>query len=76
MGGAYGDKTAALARFAAAVATLSPNCRARLTVENDDRPNLFSVADLLPLHAACGASPPPPSPPPRRLLAASPSADA
>jgi hypothetical protein len=25
------------------------------TVENDDRPNLFSVSDLLPLHAACGA---------------------
>ena len=55
VGGAYGDKSAALARFAATVATLSPRCRARLTVENDDRPNLFSVSDLLPLHAACGA---------------------
>jgi UV DNA damage endonuclease len=43
VGGTYGDKAATLARFADAVATrLSPNCRARLTVENDDRPSLYS----------------------------------
>lgn len=33
---------------------LSPNCKARLTVENDDRPNLFSVRDLLLVHELSG----------------------
>jgi UV DNA damage endonuclease len=50
----YGSKPRALARFAAAFDRLSPSLRARLTLENDDRPNSYSVADLLPLHAACG----------------------
>ena len=30
---------------------LSPNCRARLTVENDDRASMYSVADLTYLAA-------------------------
>lgn len=45
-GGAYGDKTAALARMAAVVKTLPRCIRDRLTFENDDR--VYTPADLLP----------------------------
>jgi len=51
-GGAYGDKPAALARFAQAVEGLSPRVRSRLTVENDDK--VFTPADLLPICKATG----------------------
>jgi UV DNA damage endonuclease len=44
VGGAYGDRTAAVSRFAAAVSRLSPGARARLTVENDER---WSLAEVL-----------------------------
>ncbi len=54
-GGTYGDKAATLARFARNfTARLSQNLRARLTVENDDRPTLYSVADLVPLYEQIG----------------------
>jgi hypothetical protein len=33
---------------------LSPNCKARLTVENDDRASLYSVVDLMKVHQATG----------------------
>ena len=46
-GGGYGDKPAALARFAANVAALPAAVRDRLAVENDDR--VFTPADLLPV---------------------------
>lgn len=46
-GGAFGDKTKALADFAANLTRLSPRVRSRLTVENDD--TTYSPADLLPL---------------------------
>ncbi len=46
-GGAYGDKAAALERFACSHARLSAAARRRLTVENDDR--IYTPADLLPL---------------------------
>jgi UV DNA damage endonuclease len=46
-GGAYGDKTAALERFARSLERLSLRARARLTLENDDV--TYHVADLLPL---------------------------
>jgi UV DNA damage endonuclease len=45
-----GSKAQSLARFAAGVERLSDACRARLTVENDDRPGMYSIADLLPLY--------------------------
>ncbi|KAF5843405.1 UV-endonuclease UvdE-domain-containing protein [Dunaliella salina] len=55
VGGAYGDKDATLHRFAKVVTErLSKNCKARLTVENDDRAALYSVRDLLRLHDLCG----------------------
>lgn len=51
-GGAYGDKSAALDRFAAALSRLSKRARSRLTVENDDV--TYTPADLLPLCRATG----------------------
>ena len=55
IGGAYGDKRAAVERFISNFWLLPANVRARLTVENDDRPNLFSVADLMHVHQETGA---------------------
>ena len=45
IGGAYGDKPAALARFRECFAALPQPVRARLTVENDDR--IFTAQDAL-----------------------------
>ena len=46
VGGAYGEPSAALARFCVAFTQLSVSLQARLTVENDDRANLYSTLDL------------------------------
>jgi UV DNA damage endonuclease len=54
VGGSYGDKDAALARFAASYQALSDRCRPRLTVENDDTGAGYSVKDLSKLSAMCG----------------------
>ncbi len=54
VGGTYGDKGDTLKRFADHYAALPDPIRLRLTVENDDKPGLYSVAELLPLHDACG----------------------
>lgn len=54
VGGTYGDKTATLARFARNFGLLSANLRARLTVENDDRPSLYTVSDLVPVSESVG----------------------
>lgn len=54
VGGVYGSKARTLDRFAAAFEALSPGARGRLAVENDDRPNSYSVADLLQLHSKTG----------------------
>jgi UV DNA damage endonuclease len=51
VGGAFGDKVSALARFAESYMQLPENTRNRLTVENDDKVNMFSVQDLLWLHS-------------------------
>lgn len=53
VGGTYDGKEKTLQRFAANFRKLSPNCQARLTVENDDRASMFSVRDLLRLHDMC-----------------------
>ena len=50
VGGAFGDKVSALARFAENYMNLPDNTRKRLTVENDDKVNMFSIQDLLWLH--------------------------
>lgn len=53
IGGVYGNKLATLDRFAENYERLSANCKARLTLENDDRPSAFAVKDLLPLSRKC-----------------------
>ena len=54
VGGAYGDKAESLKRFAANFQRLSNGLRQRLTVENDDKPGLYTVADLMALHEMTG----------------------
>ena len=46
VGGAYGDKDSAMARFCQNFKRLMPSTQKRLTVENDDKGNMFSVVDL------------------------------
>jgi UV DNA damage endonuclease len=50
VGGAYGDKPSALERFAENFQKLPDNVKSRLTIENDDKANMFSVSDLGYLH--------------------------
>jgi UV DNA damage endonuclease len=54
VGGAYGDKQETLKRFGQNFQLLSHNLRGRLTVENDDKPGLYTVADLKPVSEATG----------------------
>lgn len=54
VGGAYGNKSETLKRFAQNFGLLSSNLQKRLTIENDDKPGLFAVQELLPLHEAIG----------------------
>jgi UV DNA damage endonuclease len=55
VGGVYGNKRQAMERFAETFHTrLSDHLRARLTVENDDSANSYSVDDLLILHEKTG----------------------
>ena len=51
-GGVYGDKNAALERFAEVFRALPENVASRLSVENDDAS--YTVADLLPMCADLG----------------------
>jgi UV DNA damage endonuclease len=54
VGGAYGDKGETIQRFAKNFSLLSSNLQKRLTVENDDKAGLYTVAELYPLHEAIG----------------------
>src|SRR5215203_2152275 len=54
VGGAYGDKEETLKRFEQNFKLLSTNLKGRLSVENDDKPGLFTVNNLLGLHNAIG----------------------
>ena len=54
IGGAYGDRSTALRRFISNLSHLPDNVSSRLTVENDDKANMFSVTDLLSVHEATG----------------------
>jgi UV DNA damage endonuclease len=47
VGGAYGDKMTALKRFAENYVRLPATTMKRLTIENDDKINMFSIKDLL-----------------------------
>jgi UV DNA damage endonuclease len=46
IGGSYGDKESALARFCENFKSLAPSTQARLVVENDDKASQFGVLDL------------------------------
>jgi UV DNA damage endonuclease len=54
VGGAYGDKIETLKRFAQNFKLLSKNLKGRLSVENDDKPGLFTVTDLMPVYEETG----------------------
>ena len=47
VGGAYGEHEKSLARFCKNFERLAPSAQARLTVENDDKPNLYSTKMLV-----------------------------
>jgi UV DNA damage endonuclease len=47
VGGAYGNKQDAMKRWVDNFQLLGENTKKRLTVENDDKPNMFTVKDLL-----------------------------
>jgi UV DNA damage endonuclease len=52
LGGAYGDKDAAMSRFAANFPRLGESGRRRLVIENDE--TLYTVQDCLRVHEAIG----------------------
>jgi UV DNA damage endonuclease len=54
VGGAYGNKDEAMDRFATNFMRLPRSVQSRLTVENDDKPNLFAISDLLRIHEQTG----------------------
>ena len=53
-GGTYGDKKATMQRFCDNFKRLDANAQARLVVENDDRPSMYTVADLMYIHERIG----------------------
>lgn len=52
--GVYGDKKAAMDRFCKNFEGLSESVKSRLTVENDDKPAMYSVKDLMYIHERIG----------------------
>ncbi len=54
VGGAYGDKVETAKRFGENFKRLPQSAQKRLTVENDDKPGLYSVEELLPIHQSIG----------------------
>lgn len=54
VGGTYGDKEATLKRFVENFRRLNIRTQKRLTVENDDRPSMYTVEDLMYIHNNTG----------------------
>lgn len=54
IGGAYGNRDETLKRFEGNLSRLSSGLRGRLTIENDDKPGLFTVEQLQPLSEVTG----------------------
>ncbi len=54
VGGAYGDKKAAMNTFCENYDKLPEHVKKRLTVENDDKANMYSIKDLLFIHQQIG----------------------
>lgn len=53
-GGTYGDKMSTMKRFCDNFKLLNANTQARLVVENDDRPSMYTVSDLMFIHEQVG----------------------
>ena len=54
IGGAYGDKDAAIQRFIESYNLLSSSLKSRLTVENDSKKSLYDILDLIYIHEKTG----------------------
>ena len=54
VGGAYGNKVDSLKRWVDNFQMLGGTTKKRLTIENDDKPNMYSVKDLLYIHEQTG----------------------
>jgi UV DNA damage endonuclease len=54
LGGRFGDGDRAINNFARSFELLPVSVQTRLTLENDDRPNLFSTRDLMQAHKLTG----------------------
>ena len=52
--GVYGDKLSAMNRFCENYQKLPISVQSRLTVENDDKPSMYSVKDLMYIHKKIG----------------------
>jgi UV DNA damage endonuclease len=53
IGASYGEKQATLDRWMDNFRRLHPNTQKRLTLENDDRSTLYTIADLMQVHEKC-----------------------
>ena len=53
IGASYGEKQATLERWMDNFRRLHPNTQKRLTLENDDRITLYTIADLMQVHEKC-----------------------
>lgn len=54
VGGTYGDKESAIARFAENFKLLPECASSRLVLENDDKASQYSVSDLYEIYKLCG----------------------
>lgn len=54
VGGAYGDKKSSLESWARNFELLGESTKKRLTIENDDKPSMYNVEDLMELNSMCG----------------------
>ncbi len=54
IGSGAGDHDATIVRFINNFALLDPNCRRRLTLENDDKARMYSVNDLMTVYESTG----------------------
>ncbi len=52
--GVYGDKISAMNRFCENYQKLPISVQSRLTIENDDKPSMYSVKDLMYIHKKIG----------------------
>jgi UV DNA damage endonuclease len=54
IGGAKSGKVETMDRFCTAFKKLKPSTKARLTIENDDRPSMYTVSDLMYVYNKIG----------------------